>query len=662
MRRAALALALVLTMPFPLGAAPAALQDTVSTAPLSRQAAELMRDWLAGQDPTARPVQPELEAWRDYIATTMNLEPARQEEALRELSETTDDPLLRGVILRTISENPLFQSRQAEFIRRYGFYANWFNRLVFSGWRAVQGNLQAGLQLGVDAIFSFFRPSAADALDRRAYALMREAETLRQSGAANQEALRELEQAVDRALAEADMERAQWALEAGRPEVAAFYARQASGLQPEWSGAAALARTAEAEAARLRREAVASAQVGYPDRAPPVDLTPPDHLRALLLGQPTTGTAALAAAAVAALPKPGQSQSTRMRPWARLIEEHAQAPPAERRWLEALRASAQHNPDVRLERAEDRRRGAVWRFIFVGPEHARERTYKAATWMTTALDAMENVGLFYVFEVIGRTGYALFARPVPAEEVADAQAAWLRLAQEPYGAEGQRIARELAEYYLDQQRFEQARELEQSAGAQPGRLRKLNRAEARWLLTQSQQLPDGPLREAAREEARRLAPELKPDKTPVRKAAAEPVEIESNWDRVSDLVGVAAPAHLPGNSDWFDRNPVNGEASGPVYFETRPTDADVTIRYPVRFGRRLRIHEATVRRAALPPQVSRWLEWTLAERSEAAETIEQLDRLPIPFEIEGGAGPSGIDLYPRLLPIESKPGELDLYR
>ncbi|HOE97661.1 MAG TPA: hypothetical protein PK847_13890, partial [Candidatus Sumerlaeota bacterium] len=85
-------------------------------------------------------------------------------------------------------------------------------------------------------------------------------------------------------------------------------------------------------------------------------------------------------------------------------------------------------------------------------------------------------------------------------------------------------------------------------------------------------------------------------------------------------------------------------------------------RYPVRFGRRLRIHEATVRRAALPPQVSRWLEWTLAERSEAAETIEQLDRLPIPFEIEGGAGPSGIDLYPRLLPIESKPGELDLYR
>src|SRR5207247_2585403 len=64
--------------------------------------------------------------------------------------------------------------------------------------------------------------------------------------------------------------------------LALFYSRAALGWQPESKKAVALREQSEREIARRARNAVASKQVGYPDREPPVELTSPTLARATL--------------------------------------------------------------------------------------------------------------------------------------------------------------------------------------------------------------------------------------------------------------------------------------------------------------------------------------------------------------------------------------------
>ena len=96
-----------------------------------------------------------------------------------------------------------------------------------------------------------------------------------------------MEKAVDHALALTDLERAEWSLNSGDASAARFYATQATLSHPGWRKAENLVKRAEAEVARQRRRALASAQVGYPDRSPRVDLAALPLLRGLLAGSQT---------------------------------------------------------------------------------------------------------------------------------------------------------------------------------------------------------------------------------------------------------------------------------------------------------------------------------------------------------------------------------------
>ena len=65
--------------------------------------------------------------------------------------------------------------------------------------------------------------------------------------------------------------------------------------------------------------------------------------------------------------------------------------------------------------------------------------------------------------------------------------------------------------------------------------------------------------------------------------------------------------------------------------------------------------------ADLPEKTAEWMRFALGERARARRERERLSRTAIPYEITGGAGLTGVDFYPRLLPLESTPGETRLY-
>jgi len=644
-------------------------------------AAEMLRGWLSQGDaahsaaaPLAQPPTQsgaaELRAWQDYIDATALQDPAAREKRLHALYPRTRSPLLRAVILRAIGEDPTFQSRQAQFIRKYGFYANWFNRLAYSGAQVIQGNVQASLQLLVDGVNDLFHPSEAGPLDRRAYDMLQRS----RDAHADPKQTRQLENAVARALAQADLDSAQYTLKSGDPEAAAFYARQAATTCPDWTRAKKLALAAEAEAAHQRRESVASEQVGYPDRAPPFDPAQPELLRAILAGTDPSRARPkpeerLVVSVLGTVPKPGAGRSTMMRGWESLLKKDQSAPPYPQRWLRATIGAPGANPDERLAEARSNRRGQMTRFIFLGDERPRDRVYKAASWVAATWDAFQNIGLFYVFDVLIRGGQSLFKPPAPADEVLDAEGRWLRGAPNLQAPEARRIGKDMAATCLRLERFEDARRILAGVSAlDPSAKQKIDMAEAHALIQTAKTLSASPERKATLARAKALAPGTRLARNAEKFATPDvkkmpPERLQLDWETLRQWTRLPPPCGLPGERQWFDGQAGNGEitAQGPL-FERKKPDAPISVRYPVKQGWLTWTRRYELAPGAVPPGIKRWFDLASRQESEASEAIAQLHRLPIPFQIEGGAGPTGMDVYPKLLPIQPKPGQIELYQ
>jgi hypothetical protein len=618
-----------------------------------------------------------LTEWRTFARAVDMPNPEARERALKQVYDEAQTPYVRALTLRALSEDPAFQSRQAQFIRRYGFYANWFNRLFYSAGRLVQGNLQAGAQVLIDAVHDTFRPPEANEYERRAYTLLQRRQA--EGGKADPAMLGKLQDKVDRAFGNADVENAEWALSQGAADTATFYARQAAVRRPDWNTAQQLLDRAEAEAATQRRAALASGQVGYPDRRPPVELVPAQQMRELLLSK-TSQTLAVAQplrqgsaqqgnlvpALLASLPPPGGADAAQYERWPTVMKQAVNAPAWERRWAGALLLSPEHNRALRLERARQHRRGQLWRFIFVGPERARERAYKTATWINQTLDALQNVGIFYVFEVLGRAGQAVVSPPVSTDAVLDAQADWLRHA--PAGKAARRVAQEMADDYETQKRFEDARGVLRAVGAlDAAQTARLSKAEAKYLLTLASDAGPGTQREALVAQARKLdaaLTEQREKKFKKPRVAYEPLAFDVPWALLTQWAGGAPPCGLPGEAAWFDGTPGNGEiTTQAVRIRAEKSTQTLEVRYMLKPATGVvRGITRQVAWTSLPAGVRRGLTAAQSQRSGAQSQIRALDRLPIPFEIGGGVGSSGVDVYPRLLPLQSRPGELDLYR
>jgi hypothetical protein len=598
-----------------------------------------------------------------------------RETALHRLDAETDSPLLHARILAAIRLDSSFQSRQADFIRRYGFYANGFNRLFYSLGRVIQGNVQSALQLGVDAVQAMTAPGEADAQTRLAYQKLEralaEAPTVTPADRTRLAALRDK---VDRAMAAEDLDRARWAMQTGDPEAAAFYADQAVLLRHDWPKATRLRDQAEAEAARVRRQAVASRQVGYPDRHPPYHTADPALLRGILAGDGrltsrTTPAEDLMPVFFATLATdqgspPFHGRATMMRAWAPLLDKHRAAPEPERRWLAAMIQSPDHNPDMRLARARQRRRGQLLRFIFLGPETPRQQAYKAASWSAQSYQVLQNLGFFYVFEVLARAAQSCWAPPLPASEYLDARMAWLRQAPRPFDAESRAVAESLADDYQEQSRFEDARRLLAAANQlTPPRAERIDRTEAQRLVSLAEQAEQPEGRQALIARARELAPTVADEAKEPRAPKTPPRSWQLTWDALRRWSELPLPCGLPGAAAWFDGRLDNGEVSmDGVSLEETATTGTLCVTYPVLFPEERRVHQAMIARNRLSPSLRRWLELSYRQDQTTQAAIKRWDRLPVPFALEGSAGAAGVDVYPRLKPIENPETPLTLYQ
>ena len=669
----------------------------------SRREVESIRRWLARSDAGLPPLHENLlevgiDPWFLYISLPTTGMPEVREDSLRRVLELPIPDNLRRVVLRDIASDLSFQSRQSEFVRRYGFYSNWFNRLTYTASRAAQGNLQAVGQLVVDAVFGLFPRTQATPAERRAYRISRELEKQGRSGEIDSKRLARLEEQVHEALAAVDLERGRWALEHGNPDLATFYARGALGRRPDNGDAEDLRRAASIELARRSRAAVISAQVGYPDRQPPVRIASPALLRAALSHQPSDlarlfqedradppspdnadsrtqiflnpGDESLAWV-LSTLADREQSPVLTLRSWAERLTENSGLTPQQSAWLSALLQNPRFNPDLRLAQSEATRRGHLTRFVFLGPEAARSRAYRFSSRFAAAWNALAGIGIFYGFEVILRTGVVAFRPPPPAEEMLDSAAVLLRSA--PLHPESRWVATWLAEQYAETGRFESARDLLDRFGQlDVEKARDLDRAEARGFLSAALALDvSNPVRGAMLQKvieispgsrlARRAAQAL--EQPEVRGEPGAKLKVEVLWTTLGQWFSRPLPAGLPGQPEWFDGDPGNGEIET-IDFTLEAEGASpewVVVSYRVRAGGKRQVLREAIQLSDQPPGLRQWISLLLEEQRRSREGAPGLGRPRIPYEVQGGVGVGGIDFYPRLLPIEMDRQDLMLY-
>lgn len=639
--------------------------------------------------------------WRDYLRASLENDPGAREAALRALLErggplggaaTIPEPLRRAVLSDLRSDLAL-RGREALFVRRYGFYARWFNRFSYVASRTIQGNLTAAAQLPVDAVYDWTGRLRATTAERRAYRLLSELEARGRAGEADRERARALEGEVERALAALDVERGRWALRAGEPEVARFYAESAEERSPGARGAKALREEAARAIASDERGRIASVQVGGGERA--VAGASPEAIRAALTGRPSGGSAEPGAApserVLLSLLRSSPEPESRMRsldairaargearsPSSSISSDGAvsfsrsNASPEDRAldWIDSTLASPAANPELRWAMARRRVRGDRAAYVLLGSESGRDRAYVASSRLAQFWNAIGGLGIFYGVELAWRAGVAAFSPPAPAEEAADAAGAFLRAGAPP--EKRREIAEWVARRHARAGEYDAARAALETYGAldEEARLR-LSRAEAKALLQRARGLaPDDPMRARALDRAKELTEgttlAATVEKETKRRPREDEIEVRADWATLRDWLGDRAklPAGLPGEAAWFDGYLSNGEVDGAgiVIRAEGASPERIEASYGVRRGAELARFSEEVATADLAPELAEWIRARLAERAGLRSDLKRLRRTSIPFEFTGGAGLSGVDFHPRLLPLEEGE-EAELYR
>lgn len=662
--------------------------------------ADLVRLWAipperrpadAGARLAEAAAHPDAGPWEAYFAAGADPSGEARGAALERLLDegppdgsSLPEPL-RLVAIEDMRSDLAWRSDRALFVRRYGFYARWFNRVSYVASRAVQGNFQAASQLLVDGLFDWIGRGRATPAERKAYRLLNELDRAGRAERSDAEKIERLGREVERTLAEVDLERANWAARAGRWDLAEIYARWALGRRPDWAAAKAALAEAEREAARANRTAVASRQVGFADR-PASDAAPADavrsamaaHTRAAWAPSAAPNPAAPADAAafspvdralltIASGRTAGAGRMGAVRDMQRAL---ASLPPGERpAWIESALASPGFNPELRLARARGDLAASRAEFVLLGPESARDQAYKVSSRVAQFWSALTGVGIFYGFEIAYRGVVSAFRPPPPADEALDAAAAYWKAAP----GESERrdeIARWLVKRKIAAGEFDAARRgLEAYGVVDPELARGLDAGEVRRLVEEARALPSGSeARKAKLEEARRVAPDERSARSAEREAERrvrdEKLTVRVSWKSLAEWTGEPAPSGAPGaNPDWFDGDPLDGEIDGDSFeLVAEGTDpARVEAVYPIRRGDRTLRATRAADVADLTPKFAEWMRDALERESVLRREARRLDREGIPYELQGGAGLSGVDFYPRLLPLDLDPRETELF-
>ena len=462
-------------------------------------------------------------------------------------------------------------------------------------------------------------------------------------------------------MAEADTRRAEWHLKADDPAAALFYARQALHQEPDWSDPLKVIEQAEAELASRLREGLASSQF-IPMDAVPINEGEPELMRKWLARLPTSepdsdNRSGLLAGIVQELPRPGEGHGDMMDSWPDHLSGNENAPMSHRLWVLGMISSHTLNTGNRLQLAISRNRSQKIKYIFLGLERPQGHLYNTSSWLSRPLNSLHNIGFLYLFEMMGRMVRISLADAPAEEQLIDIMAAWLKEQNRPYDKRTRSIAQELSGYYLHLNRHQAARDVLHGYDLLTADDREnIDRKEYNWLSDRLETETDATRRETFIARLKEL------DSSRYTCQQDQITEVEENasrewflgWDMVMQVTRHRLPARLPGKPEWFDRDISNGEVtmSGLKLQTLSGDETKLLCEYSVLDGEQTVTYSTRIRKNELHPRLLKWMNLSDEQMRYADDTVTRFRKPRVPFELSASVGLTGMDFYPRLMPIE----------
>jgi len=333
------------------------------------------------------------------------------------------------------------------------------------------------------------------------------------------------------------------------------------------------------------------------------------------------------------------------------------------RSLEAGACPGVADPKAELDSQRARLRRDVWRYVLLGERTNSERLKVHTTMRGRVHRLLGSLSVLLPVEWIGRGLQCGFSAPVRDGAWRSAAARYLRHVGVA-SPEGRPVARLLAKAYEKRRLYDKARELHDEAfGGGEGYGERLDKKASRRALRLAR-AEAGPGRRLAAldavaqryghtrwgEKAGRLAETLADD---MPEAFAMAKDDLARWPRLWSGRGLQLdPA-------WLDGEAANGElADGGVRF-LHPDGRTVAFAVDRPAGDEEHRVELDDRAwGEVRAVVEEWRREVAAD-----ESVERMMAGPVvPVRIEGSAGPGGVDVYPRLMPLSLDVETLVLYR
>jgi hypothetical protein len=547
-------------------------------------------------------------------------------DAYRNLRAVADDDYSNAIAYAGLGTDELLKARRLLRENLYNHFVGTFNYISASASRFINGNTQAVLQVFIDGLFSFRRLGRISDRERESLVLLKCFSDKYPLSPENDWAERKtvrLESKLETKQLEENLVESERAVKTGNTHSALFFADRALESSPDSEQAKRLRLKASADASREERAIVASATVWeHPDVFDSRDRHARYH-KAL-------ENVFLSASPVPVSPS-GSSQTQRadlflpprpVEPDRYLIDSYA-------------RASA----EVRTEKL---------RYLALGERSSEDRAYIISSGIVQgAYDALENLGVFFVFDTALRGVKLALGSPVPEDSAIDAGARYVR--RFPDTADAQRICREIAARYERAGDYENASAYYARGGsASPKKLSVLTEKAAKRLLIQIREVEDGEQRLQYLKSLTKQYPQTKAAKTATREIAkleqsldTEYIFSKSDMRQSPRLFSDDALGIAP---DLVDGSDVNGEIDD---------DGVRVLRNNIAVYREK--GEPRTREIALDAERKKKLDSLHAElqyRDSSRSNIKRLkQRQFIPIEISGSIGGQGVLAYPTLKPI-----------
>ena len=321
-------------------------------------------------------------------------------------------------------------------------------------------------------------------------------------------------------------------------------------------------------------------------------------------------------------------------------------------------ANPNMNSILAVEQAEKARAAELRKFILFGARSTDEQIYMVSSGAAGApQSAAQNLGVFFALDVAVRGVQSIFSAPVPADNVMDAAAIYVR--EFPYNKASLELRKKLATLSQKQGQYEKTLQYAKSAGDySPEYLKKLEDRYARHLFVLISQHEDS---EQKTRHLSRLVAEY-PNAPVVKQAKAELDRLgyESAHEfRISRADLIAYPelrlhTGLDLDPALIDGRRENGEITaegiralkdGPIIYHIESEGADRVI--------------------AMNPEQRELLKLKFEEiRSGSTKSGEKDEKKekPFPLEVAGGVGSRGAEASPAFGKIPYLYDDLDLYR